>query len=70
MTAPRQRDVPRFSLTRSEAATSLGVSVDFFEQHVQPELRLVRRGRLVLVPVAELERWVAQNAARTLEAVS
>jgi excisionase family DNA binding protein len=67
---PRERDVPRFSLTRSEAATSLGVSVDFFEQHVQPELRLVRRGRLVLVPTAELERWVAQNAAVTLEAVS
>jgi excisionase family DNA binding protein len=61
------RDVPRFALTRAEAAASLGVSVDFFEEHVQGDLRLVRRGRLVLVPVKELERWVDRSAARTLE---
>jgi excisionase family DNA binding protein len=70
LTRARAREVPRFSLTRLEAATSLGVSVDFFEEHVQPELRLVRRGRLVLVPVQELERWVERNAALTVEAVA
>jgi excisionase family DNA binding protein len=53
-----------------EAASSLGVSIDFFEAHVQGELRLVRRGRLVLVPVSELERWVERNAALTVEAVA
>ena len=35
----------------TEAARLLSVSRDFFDQHVKPELRLVRRGRLVLVPV-------------------
>jgi excisionase family DNA binding protein len=59
--------VPRFALTRLEAAQSLGVSVDFFETHVQSELRVIRRGRLVLVPVSELQRWCDRNAARTLE---
>jgi hypothetical protein len=38
------------------------MSLDSFERHVQPELRLIRRGKLRLVPVAELERWANQNA--------
>jgi hypothetical protein len=42
------------------------VSRDFFDEHVLPELRVIRRGRLVLVPVAELERWVSRSAAVTL----
>jgi hypothetical protein len=46
----------RLALTRAEAAAAIGVSVDSFERYVQPELRLVRRGRLRLVPVRELER--------------
>ena len=50
-------DVPRVALTREEAAASLGISLDSFERYVQPELGLIRRGRLVLVPVAELFRW-------------
>jgi hypothetical protein len=66
----RERNVPRLLLSRAEAARSLGVCIDFFETHVQPELRLIRRGRLVLVPTAQLEAWVDRNAARTLEAVS
>jgi len=59
-------NVPRLALTKAEAAASLGLSVDSFERHVQPELRLVRRGRLVLVPAAELSRWLERNAALTL----
>jgi hypothetical protein len=56
----------RLALTRPEAAAAIGVSVDSFERYVQPELRLIRRGRLRLVPVIELERWIDSNAARTL----
>jgi hypothetical protein len=41
---------------------SLGMSLDSFERHVQPELRLIRRGKLRLVPIAELERWADENA--------
>ncbi len=33
---------------------SLGMSLDSFERHVQPELRLI--------PLAELERWANENA--------
>ncbi len=50
-----------------EAADSLGVSEDFFDQHIRPELRLIRRGRLVFVSVSELQRWLDLNSARTLE---
>jgi hypothetical protein len=57
--------VPRYALTPSEAASSIGVGPDFFDEHVAPELRLVRRGRKRLVPVAELERWVSENAEPT-----
>ena len=57
----------RITLTPIEAAEALGVSRDFFDDHVKNELRLVRRGRLVLVPLRELERWVDENASRALE---
>ena len=32
--------VPRIALTKAEAALSIGVSVDYFEQHVQPDLEV------------------------------
>jgi hypothetical protein len=58
---------PRLALAPGEAATSLGVSRDFFDKHISPELRWVRRGRLKLVSVAELERWLQHAAAKTLD---
>ena len=58
---------PRLALTRPEAAAAIGCSIDSFERHIQPELRLIRRGRLRLIPVVELERWLDRNAARVLE---
>jgi excisionase family DNA binding protein len=57
----------RVTLTPDEAADALGMSRDSFDRHVLPELRIVRRGRLRLVPVRELERWVEESAAYTLE---
>jgi len=57
----------RLALTVEEAAAAIGMSRDSFDRHVRDELRLVRRGRLVLVPVRELERWVDRSAALTLE---
>ena len=56
----------RLTLSPAEAANALGVSRDFFDAHVKPELRVVRRGRLVLVPVREIEKWVAENSAAVL----
>lgn len=60
--------IPRLALTREEAAASVGMSLDSFERHVQPTLRLVRLGRMRLVPVGELEQWLRDNAQRTLDA--
>jgi hypothetical protein len=60
--------VNRLALSPAEAAEALGVSRDFLDEHVGPELRWVRRGRRKLVAVAELERWLAESGARTLEA--
>lgn len=53
---------PRLALSRGEAAESLGMSLASFERYVQPGLRLVRRGRMRLVPVTELERWLEENS--------
>jgi len=61
-----ERPTPRLTLSPQEAADVLGVSRDYFDAHVKPELRVIRRGRLVLVPVRELERWVDVNAAAVL----
>lgn len=49
------------------AAAYLSVSREFFNEHVRPDLRVIRKGRKVLVPRSELERWIQGNAARTLE---
>lgn len=59
--------IPRLALTRDEAAAAIGMSLDSFERHVQPTLRLVRLGRMRLVPVAEMQRWLDENAKRTLD---
>jgi hypothetical protein len=58
--------VPRVALTREEAAASLGMKLDSFERYVQPHVRMIRWGRLRLVPVTELERLASEAAERTL----
>jgi len=55
-------------VSRREAAERLGMSLRSFERFVQPEIKLVRQGRMVLVPARELEKWAERNAALTLEA--
>ena len=53
---------------KKQACEALGdMSHDSFEKYVLPEVRVIRRGRLRLIPVSELENWVARNASRTLE---
>ncbi len=62
-----KRHVPPVALTRAEAANCLGMSIDSFERYVQPEIRLIRRGRMRLIPLRELERWSEENASFTLD---
>lgn len=59
---------PRLAMTRTEAAEALGVSFAFFSANIAPDLRVIRRGRKVLVSVAEVERWLKNNEAISLEA--
>lgn len=56
------------ALTPGELAKSLGCSRDFFDKHIVPELRWVRRGHLRFVPIAEIEDWLRRSAALMLEA--
>ena len=61
-----RRSPPRLALTMAEAADSIGVSADFFREHVLPDLRVVRVGRKKLVSISELERWLQRSSALTL----
>jgi excisionase family DNA binding protein len=54
----------RLALSPDEAGAAIGVSRDYFDEHVLPELRVVRRGRRRLIPVRELERWLEASATR------
>ncbi len=55
---------PRLALSPDEAAAVLGVSRDYLDEHVINELRIVRRGRRILIALAELERWLDRSANR------
>ena len=63
---PAAERVPRLLLTRREAA-ALSMSVDTFERRVQPFIKVVPCGQLVLVPPRELEHWVATHARYLVE---
>jgi chromosome segregation ATPase len=54
----------RLACNKTEAAELLGVSVDFFDAHIADELACVRRGRLRLYALRELERWLADESER------
>jgi len=64
---PLTPKAPRLALSQQEAAEALGVSPDFFQQHLRHEIRCVRRGRRRLYPVTELQQWLKEQATRGLE---
>ena len=67
MTPPKLKaPIPRVTLARQEAAAALGISVETYRLNIEPDLRLVRLGRLRLAPVEELQRWVREHSERTL----
>jgi hypothetical protein len=56
--------IPRVALTRAEAAAAIGMSLDSFERHVQPHVRMIYVGRIRLIPITELQRWCDSQAKR------
>lgn len=54
------------ALNVKDAARALGMSEDYFKAKVAPDLRIYRDGRMKLVPVRELERWLEENIAYAL----
>jgi excisionase family DNA binding protein len=58
--------VPRLALSVEEACQALGVSWDFWQEHVAHEVRIVRRGRRKLIAVAELQRWLEASGETVL----
>lgn len=73
-TAPRLPDAPKLPklpdvmlcCTREDAAAMLRYSVDFLDSRVIPDLRTIRKGRTVRIPIRELDRWVSENMGRAL----
>jgi excisionase family DNA binding protein len=58
---------PALALSIEQACAALGVSWDTWREHIAADVRIVRVGRRRLVPVAELERWLAEHAEKVLE---
>jgi len=54
-------------LNIGEAAELLGVSRDFFDDHIRDELRVIRRGLLIRIPRSELVRWVEESSQPSRE---
>lgn len=66
--AREPRDLAPVCVTKTEAARMLSMSLTSFEKYALPDLKVVRRGNLVLVPVRELDRWAERHADYTLSA--
>jgi hypothetical protein len=60
------RPVPAVALTKTEAAEALGMCVRSLDKYVMPEVKVIRRGSIVLIPVRELERWAESAAESTV----
>src|ERR1700681_1304162 len=56
------KTVPRRLLTRAEAAASLGMSIAHFERFVQPFVKVVPCGQLLLIEPGSVDRWVQEHA--------
>lgn len=66
-TSPGNGPVPRLALRPGECAIALGVSEDHFRAHISPELAWVRRGRVRVVALSELQRFLDDSAERAVE---
>jgi excisionase family DNA binding protein len=58
---------PTLALSVEEACAALGVSWDFWNEHVASEIRIVRLGRRKLIAVTELQRFLDEHGEHVLE---
>jgi hypothetical protein len=58
--------IPAIALPPAEAAAALGMGESAFREHVASHVKVIRRGRMRLYPVADLQRWADENASYTL----
>jgi hypothetical protein len=58
------------ALSKAEAAEALGVSVDFLEEHVMGELRVVRRRRRRLTRSASFKGGLTSHPAQRASKVA
>lgn len=70
MALEQRPSLPRLGLRKREAARALGISDESFDLYVKPYVRVVRWGSLRVYPVAELERFLSDQAAAPLEEVA
>jgi hypothetical protein len=61
--ASNRKHTSALAVSREEASNLIGISLDTFEEHVLPHLRVCKIGRRVVVPVKELGRWLDANSA-------
>jgi excisionase family DNA binding protein len=62
----RRSQLEKLAYSLDEAAEALGVSRDYFDDHIRHELKLVRRGRRVFVAKTALQAWLDQAGERVL----
>lgn len=67
MPAPQGPGRAPLAVGKAEAAQLLGVSEDYLDEHIRPEVRVVRVGRRVLFPMKELERWLELHSSLALD---
>jgi excisionase family DNA binding protein len=60
----------RLALSPTEAAAALGVSLTFFQEHIQPELPILRLGRRRLVRISALIEWFDANESIAAQEVA
>jgi hypothetical protein len=53
------------AVTKAQAGALLGgMSEDWIEKYVLPHVKTLKPSRSVLIPAAELQKWVQENADR------
>lgn len=62
-----ERTIPVLALSIEDCTVALGCGWDFFNEHVAPDLKIVRRGRRKLIAVTELQRWLDEHGERVLD---